>query len=112
MITSPANAIEDEIHRLMHFQIETFRQPVPLDSFQLHEHHRRAEEIRTRDVAGCGTIEKSSLAQGFWVSGKIIPPFDDNRVTRELHSEPFYVPVQFIPKLNDQRGDFHLVLFG
>jgi hypothetical protein len=29
------NAIEDEIHQLIQFQIETFRQPVPLNSFQL-----------------------------------------------------------------------------
>lgn len=41
------HAIEQEIHRLIQFQIETFRQSVPLDSFQLQEHHRRAQKIRT-----------------------------------------------------------------
>jgi hypothetical protein len=40
------NAIEDEIHQLIQFQIETFIQPVPLNSFQLEEHHRRAQLIR------------------------------------------------------------------
>jgi hypothetical protein len=27
-------------------------------------------------------------------------------------SKPLYVPMQFIPKFNDQRGDFRIVLFG
>lgn len=46
-MTIPAHAIEDEIHQLIQFQIGTFRQPVPLNCFQLQEHHRRSEKIRT-----------------------------------------------------------------
>ncbi len=46
-MTTPAHAIQDEIHQLIHFQIETFGQRVPLDSFQLEEHHRRVQKIRT-----------------------------------------------------------------
>jgi len=46
-MTTPAHAIEDEIHQLIRFQIEIFRQPMPLDSSQLQEHHRRCEKIRT-----------------------------------------------------------------
>jgi len=45
-MTIPASAIEDQIHQLIQFQIEIFRQRVPLNSFQLQEHHRRSEKIR------------------------------------------------------------------
>jgi hypothetical protein len=46
-MTTPAHAIKDEIHQLIQFHIETFRQPTSLNSFQLQEHHRRSEKIRT-----------------------------------------------------------------
>jgi hypothetical protein len=41
-----ANVIEDEIQQLIRFQIDNFRQPTPLTSSQLDEHHRRSEKIR------------------------------------------------------------------
>ncbi len=56
-MTIPASAIEEEIHQLIQFQIETFRQPVPLNSFQLQEHHCRSEMIRnlSQDLNRIGT---------------------------------------------------------
>jgi hypothetical protein len=47
MMTTPVHAIKDEIHQLIQFQIEAFTQPTSLNSFQLQEHHRRSEKIRT-----------------------------------------------------------------
>ena len=57
-MTTPANAIEYEINQLIQFQIETFRQRVPLNSFQLQEHHRRAEKIRnlSQELDRIGTL--------------------------------------------------------
>jgi len=46
MMTTPANAIKDEVHQLMKFQIETFGQAAPLTSSQLHEYHDRSEKLR------------------------------------------------------------------
>jgi len=45
-MTILASAVEDEIHQLVRFQIETFRQPTPLSPSQLYDHHFRAEKIR------------------------------------------------------------------
>jgi hypothetical protein len=57
-MTILASAIENEIHQLIQFQIETFRQPVPLNSFQLQEHHRRSEKIRnlSQELDRMGTL--------------------------------------------------------
>ncbi len=41
------HVIEEEIQQLIRFQIDNFRQPMPLTSSQLHEHHRRSEKIRS-----------------------------------------------------------------
>jgi hypothetical protein len=46
-MTIPAHAIENEMHQLIQFQIETFRQLAPLNSSELREHRRRAEIIRS-----------------------------------------------------------------
>jgi hypothetical protein len=45
-----ANVIEDEIQQLIRFQIDNFRQPTPLTSSQLDEHHRRSEKIRILSI--------------------------------------------------------------
>jgi len=45
-MTTPS-VIEDEIQQLIRFQIDSFRQPLPLTSSQLHDYHRRSEKIRT-----------------------------------------------------------------
>jgi hypothetical protein len=57
-MTIPANAIENEIHHLIQFQIDTFGQPVPLNSSQLQEHHQRAEIIRNlgQELDRIGTL--------------------------------------------------------
>jgi hypothetical protein len=57
-MTIPAHAIEDEIHQLIQFQIAIFGQRVPLNSFQLQEHHRRAEKIRnhSQELDRIGTL--------------------------------------------------------
>jgi len=41
-MTIPAHAIEEEIHQLIQFQIETFGPPTSLSSSQLYDHHFRA----------------------------------------------------------------------
>jgi len=46
-MTTPANAIRDEVHQLIKCQIETFGQPEPLTSSQLREFHHRFEKIST-----------------------------------------------------------------
>jgi hypothetical protein len=58
VMTIPAGAIEDEIHQLIHFQIETFIQPAPLNYSQLQEHHRRSEMIRSlgKELDRIGTL--------------------------------------------------------
>ena len=45
-MTIPANAIRDEVWELNQDQIETFRQPSRLTSFDLAECHYRAERIK------------------------------------------------------------------
>lgn len=45
-MTTP-NLIEDEIQQLIRLQIESFTQPAPFTSSQLHDYHRRSEMIRT-----------------------------------------------------------------
>jgi hypothetical protein len=57
-MTTPAQAIEDEIHHLIQFQIETFRQPTSLNYSQLQEHHRRSEKIRSlgKELEQIGTL--------------------------------------------------------
>jgi hypothetical protein len=45
-----ANVIEDEIQKLIRFQIDNFRQPMPLTSSRLDEHHRRSEKIRILSI--------------------------------------------------------------
>ena len=47
MMTIPASAIKDELRVLIEVQIETFGQPTPLTSSQLHEFHYRSEKIST-----------------------------------------------------------------
>ena len=47
MMTTPATAIKDEVRVLIDVQIETFGQPAPLTSSQLHEFHYRSEKIST-----------------------------------------------------------------
>jgi hypothetical protein len=46
MMTTPANAIKEEVRLLVNVQIETFGQPTPLTSSQLREYHDRSEKIR------------------------------------------------------------------
>jgi hypothetical protein len=46
-MTTPASAIKDEVRLLIDVQIETFGQPAPLTSSQLHEFHYRCERIGT-----------------------------------------------------------------
>jgi hypothetical protein len=57
-MTVTAHAIEQEIHQLIRFHIDTFRQPTPLSSFQLQEHRRRSEKIRSlgRELDRMGTV--------------------------------------------------------
>jgi len=45
-MTTPANAIRDEVWELIDIQIETFRQPSRLTSSELTEYHYRAERIK------------------------------------------------------------------
>lgn len=45
-MTTPANAIRDEIRDLIHAQIEVFGQPACLTSSELEECRRRAERIK------------------------------------------------------------------
>ena len=45
-MTTPARAIEDEVHVLIDVQIETFGQPTPLTSSQLREFHHRSEKLK------------------------------------------------------------------
>ena len=45
-MTSPANAIRDEVRELIEVQIEAFGQPSRLTSSELSECHCRAERIR------------------------------------------------------------------
>jgi len=47
MMTTPASAIKDEVRVLIEVQVETFGQPTPLTSSQLHEFHDRSEKIST-----------------------------------------------------------------
>ena len=46
MMTTPANAIREEVWELIDVQIEAFGQPSRLTSFELSECHCRAERIR------------------------------------------------------------------
>jgi hypothetical protein len=46
MMTTPANAIRDEVRKLIQTQIETFSQSSCLTSSELSEYHHRAERIR------------------------------------------------------------------
>jgi hypothetical protein len=46
-MTTSASAIKDEVRLLIDVQIETFGQPAPLTSSQLHEFHHRCEMIGT-----------------------------------------------------------------
>jgi hypothetical protein len=41
-MTTPASAIKDEVRLLIDVQIETFGQPAPLTSSQLHEFRQRS----------------------------------------------------------------------
>ena len=45
-MTTPARAIEDEVHVLIDVQIETFGQPTPLTSSQLRKFHHRCEKLK------------------------------------------------------------------
>jgi hypothetical protein len=45
-MTTAAAAIKREVQTLIDFQIETFRQPAPITSSQLHEYHSRSEKLR------------------------------------------------------------------
>jgi hypothetical protein len=46
MMTTPADAIRDEVWELIDIQIEAFRQPSHLTSIELSECHSRAERIK------------------------------------------------------------------
>lgn len=46
MVTTPANAIKDEIRELIEAQIETFGQPASLTPAELSECRCRAERIK------------------------------------------------------------------
>jgi hypothetical protein len=46
MMTTPANAIREEVRKLIQTQIETFGRASRLTSSELSEHHDRAEKIR------------------------------------------------------------------
>jgi hypothetical protein len=45
-MTTPASAIEDEVHVLIDVQIETFGQPAHLTSSQLRKFHHRFEKLK------------------------------------------------------------------
>lgn len=64
-MTTPANAIKDEVRVLIDVQIETLRQPASLTSSQLREYRYRAEEIRRLcrelDQIGSRTIKEWQL---------------------------------------------------
>jgi hypothetical protein len=45
-MTTPASAIKDEVRLLIDVQIETFGQPAPLTSSQLHEYHYRSQKLK------------------------------------------------------------------
>ena len=45
-MTTPARAIEDEVHVLIDVQIETFGQPTPLTSSQLRKFHHSSEKLK------------------------------------------------------------------
>lgn len=45
-MTTPANAIRDEVRELIEVQIETFRQPARLTPSELSEFSYRAERIK------------------------------------------------------------------
>ena len=45
-MTTPARAIEDEVHVLIDVQIETFGQPTPLTSSQVRKFHHRSEKLK------------------------------------------------------------------
>jgi hypothetical protein len=45
-MTTPANAIKDEVRLLIDFQIETLKRRAAITSSQLDEYRRRAEQIR------------------------------------------------------------------
>ena len=65
MMTTPANAIKDEIRELIHEQIERFGQPAPLTSSELEDCHCRAERIKLLgqelDRAGLISISDQQL---------------------------------------------------
>jgi hypothetical protein len=46
MMTTPANAIRDEVWELIEVQIETFRRPSRLTSSEPSQYHYRAERIK------------------------------------------------------------------
>jgi hypothetical protein len=46
MMTTPANAIREEVLQLMDVQVEAFRHPSRLTSAKLNECHYRAERIK------------------------------------------------------------------
>ena len=46
-MTTPTAAIKHEVQTLIDFQIETFAQPTPITSSQLHEYHSRSQKLRT-----------------------------------------------------------------
>jgi hypothetical protein len=64
-MTTPASAIKDEVRMLIDGQIETFGQPAPLTSSQLHEFHHRCERIDTLcqelDRIGAGSVIERRL---------------------------------------------------
>jgi hypothetical protein len=44
-MTTPANAIKDEVRLLVDYQIETLKQPTPITSSQLDGYHSRSKRV-------------------------------------------------------------------
>jgi hypothetical protein len=65
MMTTPAAAIQDEVRKLIHAQIESFGQASPLTSSELREYHNRAERIKQlgQELDRMGTL--AVLAEKF-----------------------------------------------
>ena len=68
-MTTPASAIEDEVHVLIDVQIETFGQPAHLTSSQLRKFHHRSEKLKMLcqelDRIGSRSVIEQELERAF-----------------------------------------------
>jgi hypothetical protein len=65
-MTTPASAIEDEVHVLIDVQIETFGQQAHLTSSQLRKFHHRSEKLKMlcQELDRIGTKERYRTGVG------------------------------------------------